>query len=67
MGENLLLNQIYRSIGWWGTMGGNRWVGGKSFKSKKRIGCKVGRKQVPRKNKNQEEKNWEGGRENIEL
>jgi hypothetical protein len=27
----------------------------------------VGRKQVPRKNKNQEEKNWEGGRENIEL
>jgi hypothetical protein len=28
--------EIYRRVGWWGTMGSSRWVGGKSFKRKKK-------------------------------
>jgi hypothetical protein len=33
MGKSLILIEIYRQVGQRGTMGGSRWVGGKSFKS----------------------------------
>jgi hypothetical protein len=34
MRKSLLVIQIYWGVGRWGTVGGSRWVGRKSFKSK---------------------------------
>ncbi len=53
-----------------GTVGGSRWVGGKSFKTQKKQkwGAGQGENKVPkRKQRSGEKRNWEGGGEKIKL